>query len=133
MQQKYNDDGSFCLAWFAPSGIHPITVSLDNDDSGANDDPEEDFCENGVPNGEAPQKRRGRKANTGSVTCCSEWRGCRHATEVLFPFGYSAHFIRVSAHHRSILEYILILCILPRLNPMNGKNRVFWMYHLLAM
>ena len=31
MQQKYNGDGSFCLAWFAPTGIQPITVSLDND------------------------------------------------------------------------------------------------------
>lgn len=87
-----NAEGNFCLAWFAPSGIKTISVSLgddvDDDDEGMNDQ---------TTTTQNHQNRRGRKVNTGrSVTCCTEWRGYRHATEVLIPFGFSTNFIRVS-------------------------------------
>jgi len=78
--QDHNKEGNFCLAWFAPSGIQTISVSLGENDA---NDAEEDR-----------KSGRGRKVSAGrNVTCCSEWRGYRHATEVLAPFGYSTDFI----------------------------------------
>lgn len=78
---------NFCLAWFAPSGIQTLSVPLDDDAASEVEDDDD-----------GPRsKRRGRKAKSGrSVTCCPEWRGYRHATEVLTPFGYSTDFIMVS-------------------------------------
>jgi hypothetical protein len=63
-------DGSFCLAWFAPSGIQLSSVLLD-DDSDESDETK-------------PNKK---------VTCCNEWRGYTHATEVMIPIGYATNFI----------------------------------------
>mmetsp|Transcript_45730 Transcript_45730/g.97230 ORF Transcript_45730/g.97230 Transcript_45730/m.97230 type:complete len:742 (-) Transcript_45730:14-2239(-) len=96
---KSNTDGNFCLAWFAPSGIQTIPVSLDcedGDEVSEEDGFQFDFCgKNGAHDEARRQSRIGRKANAGrTVTCCSEWRGHRHATEVLAPFGYSTDFIR---------------------------------------
>jgi hypothetical protein len=62
--------GSFCLAWFAPSGIQLTSVSLDDNDDGD------------------AESRSSRK-----VTCCIEWRGYSHATEVLIPIGYATSFV----------------------------------------
>lgn len=69
--------GSFCLAWFAPSGIQIVPIPIDDEDEDE-DDGDSDA------------------AGTRHVTCCSEWRGYRHATEVLIPFGYSTDFVQVS-------------------------------------
>mmetsp|Transcript_21568 Transcript_21568/g.46912 ORF Transcript_21568/g.46912 Transcript_21568/m.46912 type:complete len:743 (+) Transcript_21568:139-2367(+) len=75
-----NTEGNFCLSWFAPSGIQTVSVPLDDD---------ADALDVGVKN------KRGRKVNVAgrNVTCCSEWRGYRHASEVLVPFGYSTDFV----------------------------------------
>jgi hypothetical protein len=85
-QTNIINDGNFCLAWFAPSGIQTLSVSLESSD---------------VENDKQPSTRktkeskRGRKVNRGkSVTCCPEWRGYRHPHEILIPFDYSTDFIQ---------------------------------------
>ena len=100
-QQKQNNiqsNNNFCLAWFAPSGIQTISVSLDDDD-----DDEYDAEQDNIGN------ERGRTVSINAnsckrVTCCPEWRGYRHATEVLIPFGYSTDFVRVSLLFFHIIE-----------------------------
>ena len=83
-QANIINDGNFCLAWFAPSGIQTLSVSLESD---AKDDKKSSATNT--------KSRRGRKVNRGkSVTCCPEWRGYRHPHEILIPFGYSADFIQ---------------------------------------
>jgi len=91
-QQKQNttQGNNFCLAWFAPSGIQTISVSLDDDD-----DDEYDVEQDNI----GSERGRTVSINANSckrVTCCPEWRGYRHATEVLIPFGYATDFVRVS-------------------------------------
>ena len=113
---------NFCLAWFAPSGIQTTSVSLEEEDDDDDDSEDEDDLQfnsigannntNNTAGGPTMQqqyqnnKMRGIKkmivTTPGrSVACCTEWRGYRHATEVLFPFGYCASFVRVS----SILDF----------------------------
>jgi len=70
-----------------------------NNDNNNNESFQFDFCGNGESSSAAAmmqqhQSRIGRTANGNVVTCCTEWRGYRHATEVLAPFGYSTDFIR---------------------------------------
>ena len=91
-QQKQNttQGNNFCLAWFAPSGIQTISVSLDDDD-----DDEYEAEQDNI----GTERGRTVSINANSckrVTCCPEWRGYRHATEVLIPFGYATDFVRVS-------------------------------------
>lgn len=84
------EDSNFCLAWFAPSGIQTMAVSTDDETDNDDDDLDKQTQQT---NG-----RGEKKDNTGNpVVCCPEWRGYRHATEVLFPFGYTTCFIRVRA------------------------------------
>lgn len=93
-------ESNFCLAWFAPSGIQTLSVSLDDDDYDDYDDAEASGGRGRKPvsvNAKSSQK----------VTCCSEWRGYRLANEVLVPFGYSTNFISVSI----ILCFLVLICI----------------------
>lgn len=88
-----NTEGNFCLAWFAPSGMQTASVSLE-DDAEDNDS----LKTNTRSTTQQRSNGQGRTSNRGrSVNCCPEWRGYRHATEVLIPFGYSTDFIVVSA------------------------------------
>jgi hypothetical protein len=89
------EDSSFCLAWFAPSGIQTMAVSTDN---GADNDDNGNDKEYGDKDNQTHQSNgRGGKSDKmgNNVVCCPEWRGYRHATEVLFPFDYTTCFIRV--------------------------------------
>jgi hypothetical protein len=93
-KQPSRTDGKFCLAWFAPSGIQITGVSDDGDDK-SYDGFKFNFAS--VPSqikAQAP-KELDRQSNNSSVSCCREWRGYRHATEVLVPFGYATSFVRV--------------------------------------
>jgi len=91
-----NTEGNFCLAWFAPSGMQTVSVSLSKDDS-----EDDDLLTTTKTTASATQQRRNGRGKTSkkgrNVNCCPEWRGYRHATEVLIPFGYSKEFIMVSA------------------------------------
>jgi len=88
-QAKSNKECNFCLAWFAPSGIQTISVPLGDNATNA---VEQDSLQMDLQGNS--EIKRGRKNNSGrTVTCCSEWRGYRLATEVLGPFGYSTDFI----------------------------------------
>jgi hypothetical protein len=65
---------TFCAAWFAPKGIQHIPVStqpLDYDSS--------------------PASRTARTSL--NRYCCIEWRGYRHPTDILSPFGYDESFV----------------------------------------
>lgn len=93
-------DSNFCLAWFAPSGIQTLSVSLDDDDYDDYDD-----AEASGGRGRKPVSVNAKSSK--KVTCCSEWRGYRHANEVLVPFGYSTNFISVSI----ILCFLVLICI----------------------
>ena len=89
-----NTGGNFCLAWFAPSGMQTVSVSLEH---GSEDD---DLLATKTTASATQQRRngRGKTSKKGkNVSCCPEWRGYRHATEVLIPFGYAKDFIMVSA------------------------------------
>ncbi len=94
------EEGNFCLAWFAPSGIQTISVSVDDGDDDEIDCIEENnppgLNERGKHNLNEQQTNGMKKDKTGGhVICCPEWRGYRHATEVLLPFGYATCFIKV--------------------------------------
>ena len=100
LTQSSNTNGNFCLAWFAPSGIQITTVSLEDEedmDRNAHNSPEFSFDFTSIGGERGEQKRS--SISVPSVSCCREWRGYRHATEVLAPFGYASSFVRV----RSIL------------------------------
>lgn len=93
------EEGNFCLAWFAPSGIQTISVSVDDGADDEIDCIEEnnppEFNERGKHKLNEKQTNGRKKDKTGNhVICCPEWRGYRHATEVLFPFGYATCFIK---------------------------------------
>lgn len=83
-----NTDGSFCLAWFAPSGIQLTSVHLEDDDDGNNDDDDD-----GHSNVVSITKTTKSNGTGKRVTCCNEWRGYTHASEVLIPLGYATSFI----------------------------------------
>ncbi|KAL3793330.1 hypothetical protein HJC23_003840 [Cyclotella cryptica] len=112
-------DGHFCLAWFAPSGIQITAVPLDADDDNDTQNLDEfkfDFARvsdfsalhatkaddtkginiNGNLEAHRPRKKPTRQSSSSSqsVSCCHEWRGYRHAMEVLAPFGYATTFVR---------------------------------------
>lgn len=94
------DESNFCLAWFAPSGIQTISVSLDDGTDDEINCIEEknppEFNERGKHNRDEQQTNGRKKDKTGNhVICSPEWRGYRHATEVLLPFGYATCFIMV--------------------------------------
>mmetsp|Transcript_31879 Transcript_31879/g.66144 ORF Transcript_31879/g.66144 Transcript_31879/m.66144 type:complete len:1040 (-) Transcript_31879:1933-5052(-) len=76
-----NIDGNFCLGWFAPSGIQVMSVDVDVEGR-------EEINDGARRNGSC------RGGGSESVTCCYEWRGYRHAMEVLVPFGYATEFVR---------------------------------------
>ena len=78
-----NTDGSFCLAWFAPSGIQLTSVSMEDDDDDNDDD------------AHVVSITKTTQSNSSSkrVTCCNEWRGYTHASEVLIPLGYATSFV----------------------------------------
>ncbi len=78
-----NVDGNFCLSWFAPSGIQVMSVDLESDAREDNDD-------------DAVRHASFGRGECESVACCYEWRGYRHAMEVLVPFGFATEFVRVS-------------------------------------
>jgi hypothetical protein len=89
-----NTEGNFCLAWFAPSGMQVVSVSVKDDTQ------DDDLFKTKTTASATQQRRNGRGKTTKkgrNVNCCPEWRGYRHATEVLIPFGYSEDFIMVSA------------------------------------
>ena len=91
---NYNTEGNFCLAWFAPSGMQVVSVSVKDDTQ------DDDLFKTKTTASATQQRRNGRGKTTKkgrNVNCCPEWRGYRHATEVLIPFGYSEDFIMVSA------------------------------------
>lgn len=74
-------EGSYCLAWFAPSGIQTMNVRLDE---GELDHQEREYGRivfNGV---------------NSIVQVCKEWRGYRGVKDVLIPFGFAASFVTVS-------------------------------------
>lgn len=77
-----NIDGSFCLAWFAPSGIQLTSVSLEDDDDGNDDDTHV-----------VSITKKTKSSSSKRVTCCNEWRGYTHASEVLIPLGYATSFV----------------------------------------
>ena len=79
-------DGNFCLAWFAPSGIQITSVSIDSEEKHHNSDGFKLVS----------RKKSSKQCSNDSVSCCREWRGYRHATEVLTPFGYATSFVTVS-------------------------------------
>ena len=86
-------DGNFCLAWFAPSGIQITSVSIDDEEKNLDSDEFKfDFAQKET---KTSRKKSSGKNNNNSVSCCREWRGYRHATEVLTPFGYTTSFVRV--------------------------------------
>ena len=95
-------DSNFCLAWFAPSGIQTLSVSLDDDDY-------DDDAEASGGRGRKPVSVNAKSSK--KVTCCSEWRGYRHANEVLVPFGYSTNFISVSVYCFLVLICIHVFCL----------------------
>lgn len=98
-EQSSSTDGNFCLAWFAPSGIQITAVSLDDeedDDSQESDGFQFNFaCVPKEVKVQKKQQKLKRQSSNPSVSCCKEWRGYRHATEVLTPFGYATSFLRV--------------------------------------
>ena len=64
-----------------------MSVPLEDDMVDDDDEEEED---------EVDDTKSGMSSmNNNVVTCCHEWRGYRHAMEVLAPFGYSTEFVRV--------------------------------------
>eukprot|EP00985_Skeletonema_marinoi_P026203 scaffold20114_cov178-Skeletonema_marinoi.AAC.2 len=79
-----NTDGSFCLAWFAPSGIQLTSVSLEDDDDDGND---------GGAHVVSITKTTKSNSSSKKVTCCNEWRGYTHASEVLIPMGFATSFV----------------------------------------
>lgn len=108
--------GNFCLAWFAPSGIQITAVSLENEGDESDDEEVDDFKFNfgGDQDGwsasnatdltgseinvqQQPRKKLPKKVSnlSQSVSCCHEWRGYRHAMEVLAPLGFATNFVRV--------------------------------------
>ena len=93
---NYDTEGNFCLAWFAPSGMQTVSVSISKDDG-----EDDDLPATKTTASTTHQRRNGRGGGISkkgrNVNCCPEWRGYRHATEVLIPFGYSEEFIMVSA------------------------------------
>ena len=76
-----NTCGSFCLAWFAPAGIQFTSVSLEDEDDDSSDD------------AHAVSITKSTKSSSKKVTCCYEWRGYTHASEVLIPIGYATSFL----------------------------------------
>ena len=86
LSEDNDTDGSFCLAWFAPSGIQLTSVSLDDDD----DDNDDDDAPDGVV---SITKTTKPNSSNKKVTCCNEWRGYTHASEVLIPIGYATSFV----------------------------------------
>jgi hypothetical protein len=111
-KQFSNTDGDFCLAWFAPSGIQITAVSLD-DDYDDSDEFRFDFSgqagSNEINGQTQKQQLQPRRRNTNSVSCCHEWRGYRHATEVLTPFGFATSFIMVRTDVGSVHHFLLHL------------------------
>ena len=67
---KNNNKGNFCLAWFDPSGIQTTNILVEEEYEGMMTDR--------------------------SVVCCREWRGYRTPMDVLRPFGYDDEFVSVS-------------------------------------
>lgn len=96
-KEDSNTDGSFCLAWFAPSGIQLTSVSLEDDDDNGNDDD----GHNVVSITKATKSNGSGKR----VTCCNEWRGYTHASDVLIPMGYATSFIHGVFDATSKLAY----------------------------
>jgi len=115
------EESSFCLAWFAPSGIQTMAVSTNNE---ADDDDDDKDNQTQQSNG-----RGEKKNNTGNnVVCCPEWRGYRHATEVLFPFGYTTWFIRVRAIECSNIKVLESNLHINNQNCCLHLNRMSWMH-----
>ncbi|KAL7429953.1 hypothetical protein ACHAXM_001941 [Skeletonema potamos] len=90
LTEDYNTDGSFCLAWFAPSGIQLTSVSLEDDDDD-NDDDEQNGGRSQVVS--ITKTTKPNSSSSRKVTCCNEWRGYTHASEVLIPIGYATSFV----------------------------------------
>ena len=126
--ESNNIEGNFCLAWFAPSGIQITSVPVAEVEEESTSDNgghsfKYDFASgvtstdnlggdslmgNGM-NGQQRQQRLLRKCSsvsagqTVNVACSHEWRGYRHAAEVLVPLGYATDFIRVRLSVASFL------------------------------
>ena len=114
-QRKFNDEQShtnrikeaksFCLAWFAPSGIKLQSVNLNafSDEemfSSSNSSSSDDGGENDEMNfyRQRMQQRANEVKDVSDATfesCCSEWQGQRDPMDVLSPLDYSIDFVEV--------------------------------------
>jgi hypothetical protein len=80
---------TFVAAWFHPDGVHSMPVSTSthpidlsgNNDSGNNDDNNSNYH----VSANEPVRR--------VQEAVFEWRGYRHASQVLVPFGYATSFL----------------------------------------
>lgn len=89
-------DGSFCLAWFAPSGIQITSVSLDgNSQDTETDGLKFNFGRRRSESNEENKRQQPQKKSIKCVSCCREWRGYRHVSEILAPFGFATSFVQV--------------------------------------
>lgn len=81
-QVSGSQQDTFCAAWFAPKGIHVMAVTAKPLDQHDNDSRSAAAAAAAAHDGGGKNRY-----------CCLEWRGYRHASEVLCPFGYAESFI----------------------------------------